>query len=121
MSREYNATSSSSDCDRGGTVDSVVDRGATVRVIACFVAGALALVAALVALSVRARRRKLLAAASAGVGGNRASASAASATETNGWFAVRGPDGREHQVAVRCDDDADDAPDAVVVVVADDA
>ena len=116
MSREYNATSSSSDCDRGGTVDSGVDRGATVRVIACFVAGALALVAALVALSVRARRRKLLAAASAGVGGHRASASAA--TETNGWFAVRGPDGREHQVAVRCDDDADDAPDAVVVVVA---
>ena len=120
MSREYNATtSSSSDCDHGGTVDSGVDRGATVRVIACFVAGALALVAALVALSVRARRRKLLAAASAGVGGNRASASAASATETNGWFAVRGPDGREHQVAVRCDDDADDAPDAVVVVVVD--
>ena len=113
MSREYNATSSSSD---GGTVDSGVDRGATVRVIACFVAGALALVAALVALSVRARRRKLLAAASAGVGGHRASASA----ETNGWFAVRGPDGREHQIAVRCDDDADDAPDAVVVV-ADDA
>ena len=120
MSREYNATSSSSDCDRGGTVDSIVDRGATVRVIACFVAGALALVAALVALSVRARRRKLLAAASAGVGGHRASASS-SATETNGWFAVRGPDGREHQVAVRCDDDADDAPDVVVVVVADDA
>jgi hypothetical protein len=119
MSREYNATTSSSD---GGTVDSGVDRGATVRVIACFVAGALALVAALVALSVRARRRKLLAAASAGVGGNRASASAAAATETNGWFAVRGPDGREHQVAVRCDDDADDAPDdAVVVVVAVDA
>ena len=118
MSREYNATSSSSDCDHGGTVDSGVDRGATVRVIACFVAGALALVATLVALSVRARRRKLLAAASAGVGGNRASASA----ETNGWFAVRGPDGREHQVAVRCDDDADDAPDdAAVVVVADDA
>ena len=121
MSREYNATSSSSDCDRGGTVDSGVDRGATVRVIACFVAGALALVAALVALSVRARRRKLLAAASAGVGGHRASASSSSATETNGWFAVRGPDGREHQVAVRCDDDADDAPDVVVVVVADDA
>ena len=120
MSREYNATSSSSDCDRGGTVDSGVDRGATVRVIACFVAGALALVAALVVLSVRARRRKLLAAASARVGGHRASASSA-ATETNGWFAVRGPDGREHQVAVRCDDDADDAPDAVVVVVADDA
>ena len=119
MSREYNATtSSSSDCDHGGTVDSGVDRGATVRVIACFVAGALALVAALVALSVRARRRKLLAAASAGLGGNRASASASA--ETNGWFAVRGPDGREHQVAVRCDDDADDAPD-VVVVVADDA
>ena len=119
MSREYNATTtSSSDCDDGGTVDSGVDRGATVRVIACFVAGALALVAALVALSVRARRRKLLAAASAGVGGHRASAASA---ETNGWFAVRGPDGREHQVAVRCDDDADDAPDDVVVVVADDA
>ena len=115
MSREYNATSSSSD---GGTVDSIVDRGATVRVIACFVAGALALVAALVVLSVRARRRKLLAAASARVGGNRASASASATTETNGWFAVRGPDGREHQVAVRCDDDADDA---VVVVVAVDA
>lgn len=108
-----NATSSS-DCDEA--VDSRgVDRAATVRVIACFVAGALALVATLVVLSVRARRRKLLAAASASVGGHRASTSAVSGAD--GWFAVWGPDGRQHQVAVRCDDDADDdAPDVVVVV-----
>jgi len=110
-----NATS---DCD--DAVDASgddVDRGATVRVIACFIAGAVALVATLVALSVRARRRKLLAAASvsAGAGGHRASTSAVSA---DGWFAVWGPDGRQHQVAVRCDDDEadDDAPDVVVVV-----
>lgn len=106
-----NATSSS-DCDDAVDSASGVDRAATVRVIACFIAGALALIATLTALSVRARRRKLLATASAG--GHRASPSAASA---DGWFAVRGPDGRQHQVAVRCVDDADDdAPDVVVVV-----
>jgi hypothetical protein len=110
-----NATStSSSDCDDVVDSSGGVDRAATVRVIACFIAGAIALVATLVVLSVRARRRKLLAAASASAGGHRASPSAVSGAD-GGWFAVWGPDGRQHQVAVRCDDD-DAAPDVVVVV-----
>lgn len=108
------STSSSSDCDDVVDSSGGVDRAATVRVIACFIAGAIALVATLVVLSVRARRRKLLAAASASAGGHRASPSAVSGAD-GGWFAVWGPDGRQHQVAVRCDDDA--APDVVVVVV----
>lgn len=106
------SASSSTDCDESTSGD--VDRTATVRVIACFIAGALALVATLVVLSARARRRKLLAAASASAGGHRASPSAVSGAD-GGWFAVWGPDGRQHQVAVRCDD-ADAAPDVVVVV-----
>ena len=120
-----NATTS--DCDDDAISRDVVDRGATVRVIACFIAAALALVATLVALNVRARRRKLLAVAGAGAG---AGGHRASAVSADGWFAVWGPDGRQQHVAVRCDvdadddaddDDAPDAPDAAAVVVVVDA